>query len=1075
MATSLIPVTRLADYFFVAGLHDDKLISTYEDAKKGDPIGADDVYYDQQKQAAATDTSHALLTNSPPPQAHVRPRGMSSPLEYNDPTDSFIDVLDHVQSVIDTFGKDRDSARDVIAVHKGASNKSEPTSTVSRHTSGVRRQSARQRSLRYSKTWRSISDSNAKGDPGSTRPRSVSLHQSISSTSEPVPVVPEPVPKPTESPKPIIPNLLEIKYIPNVLSRYPKQDYSVNEQFPAYVAMFCFPKDISLHYGKDPPAEQTHSFAMTDENGRSIYGTCVVFYEPLSSKLYNPVNKAIQEWIQANMSASTIEYAQHLQGKISEEQHQLEEHGAILATLATLTTTPEIQAEREILEEKVRTSQENLALYSELLVPVRMGICEAKQIWVPKCVGVLGGMPWMDLLGDWIRILVDAVVGVRGHKHENSAINIESAVFNLIREVPLPSPGRFETRLTINHRSLFFSRPAINQVPVLKNFSLFPLFRTLSPHLVLVVIETLLSEGKVLFLSKCAGMLSLAAESFRYLLFPFYWQFVFIPVLPEKLLTCLQAPVPYIIGYQGEMDALEEYLPDDVCIVNLDANTMHQSQPPMPLPTRARRKLQSSLEQYAPLHTRFKVPYGVPLSILETFPNGRLLLNCGRSKTQDVFVSPAQRRDSESSDGYSLMSHPASTNSKPISGFWSSNNSTRSSNDSATSLPYGIEMPTPSLPQFPNFAKLAITTQSSTSSPAPHSPVVSSPQLVPQRSTPSPGRSSLPTQGANFQKETGDDNRRSGPPQFKSKNNNQNSNNNQAKYTENNTQEGSGIRRLSALMSKPRAAFQQGNYDTTETPSAYNSSHLTVPKEFESFSNLDSLQPNHEIMRRVKHIEGHTMIEMLRQELSSFHGHRCLCGQQIGEENIGGLQRQSVFMYCQDCHLVTHAVCTSQILHPCLPACFDEAKIQASFLRMFASLLCHYRSGIVDGVQEHGGNGFTASFVEYSVDKNGVLFFSKDKFLKQSDKDTRVFLSNLANSQMFNQFITDRLAKSCKDPEILMFDEYIKLKLNRSKLKFVKESTPFLNDDSYRVSQTVRASSPDDIRHGCPCKLIEKQ
>lgn len=59
-------------------------------------------------------------------------------------------------------------------------------------------------------------------------------------------------------------------------------------------------------------------------------------------------------------------------------------------------------------------------------------------------------------------------------------------------------------------------------------------------------------------------MLSLACESFRYLLFPFYWQFVFIPVLPERLLTCLQAPVPYIIGFPGDMTDLEDHAPDDV-------------------------------------------------------------------------------------------------------------------------------------------------------------------------------------------------------------------------------------------------------------------------------------------------------------------------------------------------------------------------------------------------------------------------------------------------------------------------------------------------------------------------------
>lgn len=58
---------------------------------------------------------------------------------------------------------------------------------------------------------------------------------------------------------------------------------------------------------------------------------------------------------------------------------------------------------------------------------------------------------------------------------------------------------------------------------------------------------------------------------------------------------------------------------------------------------------------------------------------------------------------------------------------------------------------------------------------------------------------------------------------------------------------------------------------------------------------------------------------------------------------------------------------------------------------------------------------------------------------------TQTFLSTLCSSQMFTQFITDRLSKSSQDPEILVFDEYIKLKLNRSKLKFVKEETPFLN------------------------------
>lgn len=43
---------------------------------------------------------------------------------------------------------------------------------------------------------------------------------------------------------------------------------------------------------------------MTDENGGSVYGTCVVFYEPLVDKLISPVDDAIQEWVKENMASS---------------------------------------------------------------------------------------------------------------------------------------------------------------------------------------------------------------------------------------------------------------------------------------------------------------------------------------------------------------------------------------------------------------------------------------------------------------------------------------------------------------------------------------------------------------------------------------------------------------------------------------------------------------------------------------------------------------------------------------------------------------------------------------------------
>lgn len=96
-----------------------------------------------------------------------------------------------------------------------------------------------------------------------------------------------------------------------------------------------------------------------------------------------------------------------------------------------------------------------------------------------------------------------------------------------------------------------------------------------------------------------------------------------------------------------------------------------------------------------------------------------------------------------------------------------------------------------------------------------------------------------------------------------------------------------------------------------------------------------------------------------------------------------------------ECHLVTHEECAEQILHPCLPACFNERKVQEAFLRTFASLFYNYRIGFVDDPQEVNGPAL-ASTGDYSNKlQKGVLYFSKEKFLKHADKDSRVSLGSV--------------------------------------------------------------------------------
>lgn len=255
--------TRVADYFFVAGLHDSHLIPTFESAKKHQRIADNDVsYYQRQEQAVAGHDEYANTIVSAPSIDTSRRCGQSLPVGPTEPSAtlrstfpevatsaSLLGVLDHVQSVIDNFDKERDTARDnVIAVHEPLSRHTEKykateaetfsnNRTTSYPTEATRRLSVREVSARK---WRSPSDpkicknnknriylltNNFFKAEATKRSLSTKRVKSI----ETVPSIP--------SEPEIIPNIFDIRYTPTILMRYPKINYSSKEPFPAYAAM----------------------------------------------------------------------------------------------------------------------------------------------------------------------------------------------------------------------------------------------------------------------------------------------------------------------------------------------------------------------------------------------------------------------------------------------------------------------------------------------------------------------------------------------------------------------------------------------------------------------------------------------------------------------------------------------------------------------------------------------------------------------------------------------------------------------------------------------------------------------
>ena len=124
-------------------------------------------------------------------------------------------------------------------------------------------------------------------------------------------------------------------------------------------------------------------------------------------------------------------------------------------------------------------------------------------------------------------------------------------------------------------------QPPPNQLPLL-DVSMEPLFRTLSLSNILVIWATLLKEGKVVLACGCSGettpLLTPIAEALLALLFPFEWQGIYIPVLPNSnsVLDVLQAPIPYLIGLVTDPTQMgPENQPSGVLWVDLDSDVLH--------------------------------------------------------------------------------------------------------------------------------------------------------------------------------------------------------------------------------------------------------------------------------------------------------------------------------------------------------------------------------------------------------------------------------------------------------------------------------------------------------------------
>ncbi len=100
-----------------------------------------------------------------------------------------------------------------------------------------------------------------------------------------------------------------------------------------------------------------------------------------------------------------------------------------------------------------------------------------------------------------------------------------------------------------------------------------PIIRAMSPRHVCTIVTALLSEQKVILVSKSKAYLPIACDALLGLLYPLSWKHVYLPLVPNRMVSTLpQCPVPFFIGILAnhlECDESSVNIPDDVIVLNL--------------------------------------------------------------------------------------------------------------------------------------------------------------------------------------------------------------------------------------------------------------------------------------------------------------------------------------------------------------------------------------------------------------------------------------------------------------------------------------------------------------------------
>ncbi|NXN19249.1 DEN1A protein, partial [Indicator maculatus] len=193
----------------------------------------------------------------------------------------------------------------------------------------------------------------------------------------------------------------------------------------------------------------------------------------------------------------------------------------------------------------------------------RFGFCRLSS-GAKSCFCILSYLPWFEVFYKLLNILAD--YSAKGQDSQRSEL------LETFHKLTIPEPGT-SVHLGVHY---YFTVPDTRELPSIpENRNLTEYFVAVDVNNMLHLYASMLYERRILICCSKLSTLTACIHGSAAMLYPMFWQHVYIPVLPPHLLDYCGAPMPYLIGiHLSLMEKVRNMALEDVVILNVDTNTL---------------------------------------------------------------------------------------------------------------------------------------------------------------------------------------------------------------------------------------------------------------------------------------------------------------------------------------------------------------------------------------------------------------------------------------------------------------------------------------------------------------------